>query len=304
MNLRIRRIARTALIVAMLMIHLCASALAASYACKINADTKVYQRASSASASIKVSRNTKCTMTGLSGSWAKVERSGITAYIPVKYLTLTNRITGYAAKDTAMYKKASSSSGKLGTLEKGTKVYINGRDGSYFRVQNKDGSITGYVKMANLTPNKPKADASANTSKPAYSSEMSASEKLNFVISTAESLKGAPYASSAKPPQSFDCSRFVKHCFGQAKVSLSGSAKSQGYSTKFDRITSASKLKRGDIVVFNTNESDSDLSDHTGIYMGNGSFIHASSAAGKVIVSSLSSGYYERTFSWGLRIFE
>ena len=62
-------------------------------------------------------------------------------------------------------------------------------------------------------------------------------------------------------------------------------------------------LKRGDMVCFDT-VSDSDACDHTGIYLGNGYFIHASSAAKKVILSSLSSGYYKRTFSWGRRVFD
>ena len=53
---------------------------------------------------------------------------------------------------------------------------------------------------------------------------------------------------------------------------------------------------------FNT-VSDSDLSDHAGIYIGNGYFIHASSGGHRVVVSSLLSGsYYNRVFSWGRRI--
>lgn len=312
MHLNIRKVARSVLIIAVLMVYLCSSALAASYACKINARTKVYKRASTSSASITVAKNTRVTMKSCSGSWALVERGGVKAYIPLKYLTLTNRITGYAAKSTPMYKKASSSSSKLGTLSKGTKVYINGRDGSYFRVQNKSGSVTGYVKMSNISKTKPKATVSSSgssggssgSSKPKYSSSMSNSEKIEYVIYIAESLEGKPYSSNANPPKSFDCSRYVKYCFAQAKVSLSGSAKDQGYDSKRERIKSTGSLKRGDVVVFNTNSTDSDLSDHTGIYLGGGYFIHASSAAGKVIVSSLSSGYYKRNFSWGLRIFD
>ena len=131
---------------------------------------------------------------------------------------------------------------------------------------------------------------------------MSNSQKIEFIIDVAESLKGKPYATDANPPKSFDCSRYVRYCFQQAKITLPGSAKTQGYSSSYDRITSSGSLKRGDVVVFNTNSSDSDLADHTGIYLGSGYFIHASSSAGKVIVSTLSSGYYKRTFSWGLRI--
>lgn len=301
MNINIRKFTRTALIVALIMIHLCSGALAASYSCKINASTKVYKRASTSSASLKVSKNTKCTMKSVSGSWALIERSGVKAYIPVKYLTLTNRLTAYASKDTAMYKRASSSSSRVDTLDKGDVVYINGRDGSYFRCQNKSGSITGYVKMSHLTDKKPQNSGNSEPSKkPSTSSGKSG--RIETVIDTAESLMGRPYSSNANPPKSFDCSRFVKYCFGKVDVNLSGSSKSQGYDSSYERITGTSSLKRGDVVVFNTNSSDSDLSDHTGIYLGSGYFIHASSSAGKVIVSTLSSGYYKRTFSWGLRI--
>ena len=55
------------------------------------------------------------------------------------------------------------------------------------------------------------------------------------------------------------------------------------------------------MVFFNT-ISDSDLSDHAGIYIGEGYFIHASSGAHKVVVSNLTTGYYGRVFSWGRRI--
>ena len=56
------------------------------------------------------------------------------------------------------------------------------------------------------------------------------------------------------------------------------------------------------MVFFNTNLTDGDMCDHTGIYIGNGDFIHASSSAGKVIISNLNSGYYNQRFSWGRRI--
>ena len=60
-------------------------------------------------------------------------------------------------------------------------------------------------------------------------------------------------------------------------------------------------FQRGDIVCMNT-LTDSDLSDHVGIYLGGGKMIHASSSAAKVIISTLTSGYYNRVFSWGRRV--
>ena len=306
MNLRIRRFLSALLVVVTVLALVGQSALATSISCYVNANTKVYKKASTSSVSLKVSKGLKVTMTAYNGSWARITRNGATAYIPLKYLTLTNRLTAYTAKNTSMYKSASSSSKKLGTIPKGTTVYINGRDGSYYRVQNKSGSITGYVRASDLTSTKPKSSSNSSSnssSTPRFSSSMSSSEKAAYVAAVAKSLLGRPYSSSPSAPKSFDCSRFVKYCFAQAKVSVPGSAQSQGYDSGYTRITSTGSLKKGDIVCFNTNASDDDLCDHTGIYIGDGYFIHASSAAGKVITSSLSSGYYKKTFSWGLRVF-
>ena len=63
-------------------------------------------------------------------------------------------------------------------------------------------------------------------------------------------------------------------------------------------MTKISDLERGALVYFNT-VSDSDSCDHAGIYLGAGWFIHASSGQAKVVVSNLSSGYYNGVFSWG-----
>ena len=74
----------------------------------------------------------------------------------------------------------------------------------------------------------------------------------------------------------------------------------QGYNSG-TKIEGLANMQRGDIVCMNT-VSDSDLSDHVGIYMGNNKMIHASSGAGEVIISDLGSGYYNRVFSWGRRV--
>ena len=138
-----------------------------------------------------------------------------------------------------------------------------------------------------------------------YSSGMSSAEKLEYVIYVAQTKYGAPYVYGAFGPNKFDCSGFAYYCFKQIGVSLRTSAYSQGYDTRFTQIDEPKDLKRGDLVFFNTNDSDGDLCDHSGIYMGNGYFIHASSSAQKVIISqfvSKSSNYYQRTFSWGRRV--
>ena len=126
-------------------------------------------------------------------------------------------------------------------------------------------------------------------------------EKIQYMLDLAKTKKGAPYVYGSFGPNSFDCSGFAYWCYKQINVKLKDSAYKQGYDTTYPQI-SYSNLQPGDLVFFNTVD-DKDLSDHSGIYLGNGKFIHASSSAGKVIISSLRSGYYKRNFSWGRRVF-
>lgn len=127
-----------------------------------------------------------------------------------------------------------------------------------------------------------------------------ASEKIEKVIEIAKQQLGKPYVYATAGPNTFDCSGFTKYCYAKVGVSLLRSAQQVGYNNG-TKIEGISNLKRGDIVCFNT-VADNDLSDHVGIYLGGGQFIHASSGGGKVMISTLSNSYYNRVFSWGRRV--
>jgi cell wall-associated NlpC family hydrolase len=309
---------------------LCSEALAAAIPVYINTSTRIYNRPStSSSLSIRVPKNMTCSLMAINGSWALVHRDGVNAFIPLKYLTLKNRLTGYAAASTTMYAAASTSSRKLGTVSKGTELYVVGRDGSFFAVENANGAIRGYIRATQISPTRPKVEVvkpsvgnagnagssenngntgsggisgSLDSTTNKYSPDMSNAQKLEYVIYVAQNLVCRPYDADPSIPYSFDCSRFVKYCFEQAEIDVPASSQTQGYDDGYTKISAAGNLKRGDLVCFNTNSTDDDLCDHTGIYIGSGYFIHASSGAGKVIVSTLSSGYYKNTFTWGRRI--
>ena len=136
-----------------------------------------------------------------------------------------------------------------------------------------------------------------------YKSGMSNAQKLEYVIYVAQQQLGKRYVFGSAGTATFDCSGLTMYCFKQVGVSLRHSAYSEGYNDSYKKISDKSSLRRGDLVFFNT-VSDGDQCDHVGIYLGSYYFIHASSGAGKVIVSNLSSGYYSRVFSWGRRILE
>ena len=180
-----------------------------------------------------------------------------------------------------------------------------GRDGAFFRVRDASGGIEGYVAATSLAPESAAAaeDSGASTAESRDSGgEMSNAEKIDCVLAAAEALYGRPYAEASQPPDSFNSAGFVAFCFALVDVELPLTAHGQGFDGDYAVVTGAANLQRGDIVCFDTDSSDENPSDHTGIYLGDGYFVHASSSAGQVVVSSLSSGYYKSAFSWGRRI--
>jgi len=139
-------------------------ALAASISVKVNTNTKVYSSPSTSSASLPMKKGLKLKLTGVSGNWARVQYNGVTGYCNLAHLNTTSRYPGYISNNTYIYKSASTGSAKA-SLSKGTKVYVIGKSGSFFRVQNASGSVTGYVKGSYVSKTKP---ATTSTKTAAY----------------------------------------------------------------------------------------------------------------------------------------
>ena len=310
MSKRAVRTLRVALALMLAMLLASTSAFADSIAVRLNATTKIYQSASTSAKSIKAPKHLKVTLKGYSDGWGQVSYKGHVGYVKLRYLDRVNPVKAYVTESAGVYKDAEASR-KLGTAPAGATVYVVGVDGGYVRISNKSGSKFGYIKASALSVSKVSDDddgagASAADAVPESLRSTTSSaggSKVEYAIYLAQNLLGTPYASKANPPKSFDCAMFCYYCYGKAKSgAVKSSSHGQGYDDSYKKIA-YDDLKRGDLVCFDT-VSDNDECDHTGIYLGGGYFIHASSAAKKVILSSLASGYYKRTFSWGRRIFE
>lgn len=119
-------------------------------------------------------------------------------------------------------------------------------------------------------------------------------KKIDKFIKAAQSKIGCEYILGDKGPDTFDCSGFVWYCLKQAGVSTTR-LNAAGYSKKssWKEITKLSACQRGDILFFKSDNSKS--VSHTGIYLGNGTMIDASSGNGKVVKRSLSA-YWKRNF--------
>ena len=120
------------------------------------------------------------------------------------------------------------------------------------------------------------------------------------IITEAFTHLNKPYVFAAAGPNSFDCSGFTMYLMKKIyNIDLPHSAYEQGYDDTYEKIEEIQNLKPGDLVYFDT-ISDDDKCDH----IGNNEFIHASSKAQKIIVSTLADGFYNECFSWGRRIKE
>lgn len=93
-----------------------------------------------------------------------------------------------------------------------------------------------------------------------------------------------------------DCSALTGAIFNEAfGIVLPRTARDQY--AKSEKISRRENLVEGDLVFFNTRGGVS----HTGVYLGNGYFVHASVHAG-VTINSLNDDYYNRKYIGGGRI--
>lgn len=124
--------------------------------------------------------------------------------------------------------------------------------------------------------------------------------KTDKLISLAKSKLGSSYEPTKTGPDHFDCSGFVYYVFTNIGISIPRTSIDQSESGK--KLT-REELEKGDILFFDTYERNH--VNHSGIYLGDGKFIHSSSGkAYGVIISDLDKGFYLEKFRWGVRKIE
>lgn len=125
------------------------------------------------------------------------------------------------------------------------------------------------------------------------------------IIECAKDQMGKSYVWGDEGPNTFDCSGLVYFCLKSCGVSTSRvNARSFSQKSSWELVSSIDDLREGDLVFFKSDTSDG--VNHTGIYIGGGRFIHASSSKGEVVRSSFSSDstqYWNRNFVCGRRVF-
>jgi peptidoglycan endopeptidase LytE len=116
------------------------------------------------------------------------------------------------------------------------------------------------------------------------------------VLRVASRYLGRAYRYGGSSARGFDCSGFALYVYRSVGIHLPHSARAQA---KRGKPVARHQLQPGDLVFFRTRGRHI---SHVGIYIGDGKFIHASSARGRVRIDSLEKGYYKQRYAGARRL--
>lgn len=248
----------------------------------------------------KLSKGATVSIVGESAGWYQIVLSGtLTGWVSGEYVQV---IPNYP-KASVVEEAASLFTEKTGTtilraLKQGETVYIKGYEDGYFQVLTED-NLSGWVKSqgVELILDSP---GSANRS-------ASRTGVFGNLEEVTKKYLGKPYSWGKTGPNAFDCSGFTTYIL---KTYYSDYLKSRGIDlprTSSGQATvgtpvAKADLQPGDLVFFNTTARRGSNITHVGIYLGGGQFVHASSSKARVIISSLSEGYYSTRYIKAVRL--
>lgn len=224
------------------------------------------------------------------GEWIEIKlNNGREGWIHSDYANIKEELkTGVInSKNVSMREGGSLVAPSAGDLDKGDKVQIIEEGGDWTRIRLENGA-EGFVYSSVISVEKHSSAISRGGS------------RESNMIRLATSKVGAGYSRGAEGPNSFDCSGYVKYIYKQAY----GKELPHNSRAQYSVGTSVSKneLVAGDLVFFATAGSG-DI-NHSGIYIGDGKFIHASSYDGVVLIDPMDTGHYSRSYRGAKRVLD
>ncbi len=151
----------------------------------------------------------------------------------------------------------------------------------------------------------PSGDALNGNSDNGSSSEDNSSDNEVYIsagqeiVDKAKQFLGTPYVWGGSSTSGFDCSGYVQYVMRACGYKIGRGTDAQYEAGEY---VSQDELVPGDMVFF-AGTYDTTGTSHVGIYVGDGQFIHSSSAAGEVKYSDLNDGYYSEHYYGARRVF-
>ena len=212
-------------------------------------------------------------------------------------------------------KEPKTSSKRTGFLDEGDIVTISEETEEWYKVEYED--IEGYVSKKLITiisegavtsrslteerkteTSTEKTNENDNSSVGNITNE-TVSAQGNEVVEYAKKYLGYAYVVGGKTPETgFDCSGFTRYVYKNFGYNLATVSYQQ---TSVGTEVTRENLKPGDLVLFYNDEKTK--IGHTGIYVGNGDFIHAANPKRGVVYDNINiSTYYNERFVTARRI--
>jgi N-acetylmuramoyl-L-alanine amidase len=230
--------------------------------------------------------------------WYKVIHNDLTGWISGDYIIVSD-VAIYSGTINAsvlnVRSKPDISSDVLTKLKSGVKVNIFEESGEWYRISVGVGKY-GWVNKEYVIVRKESASRGAEDTIAELNAALNEKEATGVrqeIVEFAKTLQGIKYVYGGSTTKGFDCSGFVGYVFKHFGITLERSSYDMSRTgTKVNK----SDLQPGDVVFFDTNGGLNKV-NHVGIYIGNGKFIHASSAVNKrVTINSLSDSFYSKCY--------
>ena len=228
--------------------------------------------------------------------WYKINYNGNTGFVSADYMLIDQdnifNAYGRVEGDGVNVRSSSSTDSEVLTvMNRSSIATVNGFEAGWYKIT--ANGVDGYIRSDYLTMCGSSASAAG-----------SLGGSASDVVSFAKQYLGTRYAYGGSSPSGFDCSGFTMYVYKNFGYSLPHTATGQWQSGYGTRIYNISELQPGDLVFFcDPSRSNGKACSHAGIYVGGGQHIHSSSSrSGGVIISDLTSGYYNTYFVGGLRL--
>ena len=259
---------------------------------------------------------------GQEDGWYRVNYNLQEGYMSADFLSVStaeNAELGYGivtGSGVNLRSGPSTSHSKVGTASNGDRLYIIGANQGWYKVLS--GSGTCYIRSDYLSLSEIPYENQASSNSPKYfrqgksigtlpsasqagqssqGSQSSSSAAGAQILAKATQYLGTPYVYGGASPSGFDCSGFVYYVYGTFGISVGRTPDAQ---YQAGTVVDKASLQPGDIVLF-AGTYASGIS-HSGIYAGNGQFIHSPNSRSTVSYSDLTSGYWSEHFYCGIRV--